>query len=54
MSLKPALAALSDAALHACSLPSGCFRYTDHLRLARLHLHQHLLEVATGNVRDGI
>lgn len=58
MSLKPTSAALSDAeflaAFHACSLPPACFRHADHLRLAWLHLHQHPLEVAIGNVRNGI
>src|SRR5215469_15084836 len=58
MSLKPASSALSDAeflaAFHACLLPPACFRHVDHLRLAWLHLHQHPLEVATDNVRNGI
>lgn len=58
MSLKPASSVLSDAeflaAFHACSLPPALFRHADHLRLAWLQLHQHPLEIAIDNVRNGI
>jgi len=58
MQLRPASSAMSDAeflaAFHACSLPPSCFRHADHLRLAWLHIHQHPLEVAVDNVRNGI
>jgi hypothetical protein len=58
MPLELGSSALSDteflAAFQTCSLPPACFRHTDHLRLAWLHLHQHPLKTAIDNVRNGI
>jgi hypothetical protein len=49
---------LSDAeflaAFHACTLPPSFFHHADHLRLAWLHIHNHPLEAAVDNVRQGI